>query len=79
MWSCCPGIAGQRQQRPSYGSAFFQISCAGGKNPHGFGRGIIFWKGNMSFFCSQGRAGEAGVGGADLFSLYFIAWHVSHH
>ena len=50
MWICCPGIAGQRQQRPSYDSAFCQISCAGGKSPHGFGRGIIFWKGNISFF-----------------------------
>jgi hypothetical protein len=29
---------------------WFRILPAGGKSPHGFGRGIIFWKGNISFF-----------------------------
>lgn len=44
-----------------------------------FRSGYYILEGKHVFFCSQGRAGEAGVGGADLFSLYFIAWHVSHH
>jgi hypothetical protein len=38
--------------------------------------GELYFGRETLLFCSRGRAG---VGGADLFSLYFIAWHVSHH